>query len=402
MTVTNHQVSRPKHSLGDVITELPWAFDESHEAWRDTIRAFSRDRVAAGATQRSIDGQYDPALVDELARLGTFGLLMAEPHGGGGDLRMLCIAVEELAYFDSSLAVTAHVAASSGFLLSKLIEDRPALYDELVPQLASGEIMACFGLTEPSGGSDASNVSTVARRDGTDWILDGAKQFITNSGTPRTKYTVVFAKTGESEGRPAVSAFLVPTDTPGVTVDPAYQKLGWRASDTHPIFFDSVRLPADALLGDEGRGMSKALSLLTCARIPFAAIGAGLARACVDETIRFTQERHSFGARVIDHQAVGFRIAEMAAATATARLQTYDAAWKCDNGHPFDFEAAASKLVATEIANHVAYQATQLHGGAGFMLESAVTRHYQDARVLTIAEGTSEVQRMLLARYLTP
>lgn len=402
MTVTKNNVSRPKYRSGESISELPWAFDEGHEAWRKIIRTFCRDRVAPGATERSINAAYDPALVDDLAKLGAFGLLIPEPVGGGADLRTLCITVEELAYVDSSLAVTAHVAAVSAYLMTKLIEDRPDLHDELAPRLASGEVMACFGLTEPSGGSDASNVSTTARRDGEDWILDGAKQFITNSGTPRTKYVVVFARTSESGSRGGVSAFLVPTDTPGVTVDPAYKKLGWRASDTHPIFFDSVRLPGDALLGEEGSGMSKALAMLTWARIPFAAIGVGLARACVDETIRFTTERHSFGSRIVDHQSVGSRLAEMAADTATATLQTYDAAWKYDNGHAFDFEAAASKLVATEIANQIAYQATQLHGGYGFMLESAVTRHYQDARVLTIAEGTSEVQRMLLARYLTP
>ncbi|MEP9362144.1 acyl-CoA dehydrogenase family protein [Nocardioides sp. CN2-186] len=401
MTATNNQVSQPRRRIGDPISNLPWAFDEGHEQWRKTIQAFCRDRVAPGATDRSVEARYEPGLVDEVAKLGAFGLLLPEPYGGNADLRTLCITVEELAYVDSSLAVTTHVAAVSAFLLTKLIEDRPGLYEELAPRLASGEIMSCFGLTEPSGGSDASNVGTIARRDGDDWVLDGAKQFITNSGTPRTKYMVVFAKTNESGNRGAVSAFLVPSDTPGVTVDPAYKKLGWRASDTHPIFFDSVRLPAGALLGEEGSGMSKALGMLTWARIPFAAIGVGLARACVDETIRFTSERHSFGSRIVDHQSVNFRIAEMAADTATATLQTYDAAWKYDNGHAFDFEAAASKLVATEIANRVAYEATQLHGGYGFMLETAVTRHYQDARVLTIAEGTSEVQRLLLGRYLT-
>lgn len=401
MTVTNNRVSQPRHRIGAPISNLPWAFDEGHAQWRKSIQAFCRDRVAPGATDRSIEARYEPGLVDEVAKLGAFGLLMPEPYGGGADLRTLCITVEELAYVDSSLAVTTHVAAVSAFLLTKLIEDRPDLYDELAPLLASGEIMACFGLTEPSGGSDASNVGTIARRDGDDWVLDGAKQFITNSGTPRTKYIVVFAKTTESGNRGAISAFLVPADAPGVAVDPAYKKLGWRASDTHPIFFNSVRLPSDALLGEEGSGMSKALGMLTWARIPFAAIGAGLARACVDETIRFTSDRRSFGSRIVDHQSVNFRIAEMAADTATATLQTYDAAWKYDNGHAFDFEAAASKLVATEIANRVAYEATQLHGGYGFMLESAVTRHYQDARVLTIAEGTSEVQRLLLGRYLT-
>jgi short-chain 2-methylacyl-CoA dehydrogenase len=218
-----------------------------------------------------------------------------------------------------------------------------------------------------------------------------------------SRYAMTFATTGQLApgGRSPVSAFLVPLDSPGVTVAPAYDKMGWRASDTHPIFFDEVRLAADALLGEEGRGMARALAVLTWARIPFAAIGVGLARACLDETIQFTAERSSFGRSLSSHQAVGFKLADMAADVATATYQTYDAAWKYDHGYAIEFEAATSKLVTSEIANRVAYAATQLHGGYGFMRETAVVRHYQDARILTIAEGTSEVQRMLLARYLT-
>lgn len=395
----------PRYVPGTDVADVPWAFEAKHREWRDTMRDFCRERVAPGAAQRSKDEAFDAALTAELAQLGVFGLLLPEPHGSGADLRTLCIAVEELAYFDSSMAVTAHVGVVSGVLTVAMLESNPELHRELAPQIASGEVFSCFALTEPSGGSDAADLSTVARRDGTDWVLNGAKQFITNSGTPQSKYAVVFAATGEADStgrRKATSAFLVPLDTPGVTVAPAYEKMGWRASDTHPIFFDSVRLPADALLGEEGTGMPRALEMLTWARIPFAAIGAGLARACLDSTIRFTSERSSFGTTLSDHQSVGFRIADMAADVATAKLQAYDAAWKYDNGHPIAFEAAASKLTACEIANHVAYEATQLHGGYGFMAETDVARHYQDARVLTIAEGTSEVQRLLLARYLCP
>jgi short-chain 2-methylacyl-CoA dehydrogenase len=245
-------------------------------------------------------------------------------------------------------------------------------------------------------------VSTTARRDGSDWVLSGVKQFITNSGTPMSRYAVTFATTRQPApgGRSPVSAFLVPLDSPGVTVAPAYDKMGWRASDTHPVFFEEVRLPADALLGEEGRGMARALEVLTWARIPFAAIGVGLARACLDETIQFTAERTSFGRSLSSHQSVGFKLADMAADVASATYQCYDAAWKYDHGYAIDFEAAA-KLTTSEIANRVAYAATQLHGGYGFMRETAVVRHYQDARILTIAEGTSEIQRMLLARYLT-
>ena len=390
---------------GADVADLPWAYDESHREWRATMRDFCRERVAPGAAQRSKEATFDVGLTAELAQLGVFGLLLPEPYGSAADLRTLCIAVEELAYCDSSMAVTAHVGVVSGVLTATMLESNPELHRELTPRIASGEVFSCFALTEPSGGSDAADLDTVARRDGTDWVLSGAKQFITNSGTPQSKYAVVFAATGESDGtrraRPT-SAFLVPLDSPGVTVAPAYDKMGWRASDTHPIFFDSVRLPADALLGEEGTGMQRALEMLTWARIPFAAIGAGLARACLDSTIRFTSERSSFGKTLSEHQSIGFRLADMAASVSTAKLQAYDAAWKYDHGYPIAFEAAASKLTACEIANQVAYEATQLHGGYGFMAETDVVRHYQDARVLTIAEGTSEVQRLLLARYLSP
>jgi short-chain 2-methylacyl-CoA dehydrogenase len=397
------RAAQPSYRVGGDVTPTPWAFGEEHLAWRETMRNFSRERVAPGAAERSRDKVCDTALLSELGSLGIYGLLMPPPLGGGADLRTLCITLEELAYYDSSVAVTAHVAAGNAYMLAALLEDRPALHDEIAPQLAAGEVFACFALTEPTGGSDASNVSTSARRDGSDWILNGAKQFITNAGTPMSRYAVTMATTADATpgGRPTVSAFLVPLDSPGVTVAPAYDKLGWRASDTHPIFYDEVRLPGDALLGEEGRGMAQALESLTWARIPFAAIGAGLARACLDETIQFTADRTSFGRRLSAHQAVGFKLADMAADVATAVYHTYDAAWKYDNGYSIEFEAAASKLTAGEIANRVAYEATQLHGGYGFMRETAVVRHYQDARILTIAEGTSEIQRLLLARYLT-
>jgi len=394
--------AKPRHAVGDDLVTLPWAFDDGHLAWRKALRSFCRERVEPGAAQRSKDAKFDAGLVKELAQLGVFGLMLPEPHGSGVDLRSMCIALEELAYVDSSLAVTVHVAVVNAVLLGALLQDQPDRRDALLTELSSGEAFSAFSLTEPSGGSDASNVSTVARRDGEGWVLSGAKQFITNSGTPMSRYSVVFAATDGAAGntRRPVSAFLVPLDAEGVSVAPSYDKLGWRSSDTHPVFFDSVRLPADALLGQEGRGMAEALGTLTWARIPYSAMAVGLARACLDESLRFTTERSSFGQQISSHQAVGFKLADMAADVATSTLQVYDAAWKHDNGHSIEFEAASAKLTACELANRIAYDATQLHGGYGFVQESAVVRHYQDARVLTIAEGTSEVQRLLIARYL--
>ena len=244
----------------------------------------------------------------------------------------------------------------------------------------------------------------MARRDGSDWVISGAKQFITNSGTPFSKYVTLFAAHGSdtapSGGRTPISAFLVPLDAPGVTIGPKYPKMGWRSSDTHPLYFDDVRVPGHHLLGQEGRGYREALSFLTWARIPIAAMSTGLARGCLDATLEFATSRESFGKPLTSHQAVAFGIADLAAMTDTCRLLTYDAAWKFDTGRPIEREAAVAKLMASELANQVAYKASHLHGGYGFMDDSDVTRHYRDARILTIGEGTSEVQRMLIARGL--
>ena len=256
-------------------------------------------------------------------------------------------------------------------------------------------------MTESHGRSDAGNILTNAKREDGHWRINGAKEFITNSGTPFSRYVMLFAATGTGrEGRPPVSTFLVPLDAPGVTVGGAYPKMGWRSSDTHPLFFDDVVVPDDALLGTEGAAYSEALRFLTWTRIPIAAMSAGLARGCLDETLAHVGGRTSFNQPLGSHQGVAFGVAEIAAFAATARTLTYDAAWKYDQGLPIENEAAIAKLVASELANKAAYKATQLHGGMGFMDESAVSRHYRDARILTIGEGTSEVQKMLLARQL--
>ena len=314
----------------------------------------------------------------------------------------MCIAAEEFSVLDSSLAVTVHVQAISAALFHHLADED--LRVEFLPGMASGETFCAFGLTEPTGGSDAGNIGTRAVRKGSDWIINGAKQFITNSGTPFSKYVILFAAhEGEDRsagGRAPISAFLVPLDAPGVSVGPKYPKMGWRSSDTHPLYFDDVRIPAHHLLGQEGRGYREALAFLTWARIPIAAMAAGLARGCLEATLEFATSRDSFNRPLTSHQAVAFGIADLSAMTDTCRLLTYDAAWKFDSGCPIEREAAVSKLMASELANQVAYKASHLHGGYGFMDDSHVARHYRDARILTIGEGTSEVQRMLIARGL--
>jgi alkylation response protein AidB-like acyl-CoA dehydrogenase len=394
--------------------DLPWCFDDEHLAWQKTIAEFCQRVVAPGVVERDLLGQLDPDLIREVGRLGAFGLRVPEAYGGSGaDLRSMCIAAEEFSVLDSSLAVTVHVQAISASLFHHMASED--LRAEFLPGMASGETFCAFGLTEPTGGSDAGNIATRARRDGSDWVIDGAKQFITNSGTPFSKYVILFAthdRDGAAPltrgsggvprevGRAPISAFLVPLDAPGVTVGPKYPKMGWRSSDTHPLFFDGVRIPAHHLLGQEGRGYREALAFLTWARIPIAAMSAGLARGCLEATLEFVASRESFGKPLTAHQAVAFGVADLSAMTDTARLLTYDAAWKFDAGRSIDREAAVAKLMASELANRVAYQASQLHGGYGFMDDSDVTRHYRDARVLTIGEGTSEVQRMLIARGL--
>ena len=384
--------------------DLPWCFEDEHIAWQKTVQDFCHRVVAPGVVQRDLESRFDPDLIREVGRLGAFGLRVPEEHGGSGaDLRSMCIAAEEFSVFDSSLAVTVHVQAISAALFHHLASED--LRAEFLPGMASGETFCAFGLTEPTGGSDAGNIATRARRDGSDWIIHGAKQFITNSGTPFSKYVILFAA-HEGQGptatgaRAPISAFLVPLDAPGVTVGPRYPKMGWRSSDTHPLYFDGVRIPAQHLLGQEGRGYREALAFLTWARIPIAAMSAGLARGCLEATLEFVTSRESFGKPLTAHQAVAFGVADLSAMTDTARLLTYDAAWKYDTGRPIEREAAVAKLMASELANKVAYQAGQLHGGYGFMDDSAVTRHYRDARILTIGEGTSEVQRMLIARGL--
>jgi alkylation response protein AidB-like acyl-CoA dehydrogenase len=294
-----------------------------------------------------------------------------------------------------------HVQAIVAALLQHLTADRPDLRRDVLPGAAAGTTFVSIGLTEPGGGSDAGNIATVARQDGSDWIINGAKQFITNSGTPFSRYVILMAAVGGNvNGRPPVSAFLVPLDAPGVTVGNKYPKLGWRSSDTHPLFFDDVRLPADALISAPGRGYRDVLEFLTWARLPIAAMSTGLATGCLADTMRFVRERRSFGKPLGEHQGVAFQVSEIAALAATARTLTYDGAWKYDHGRPIREAAAIAKLVASEAANKAAYLATQVQGGYGFIEETAATRHYQDARILTVGEGTSEVQKLLIARSL--
>ena len=380
---------------------LPWALDDDHREWQGVVRDFAREVVEPGAAQRSAEHRFDPDLCREAGKLGMFGLLAPSDYGGAdADLRTLCVTVEEAAAVDVSFAATVHVQAVGVALLGHLAADRPELLAEVMPDAASGESFVAFGLTESSGGSDAGGLQTRAVRDGSDWVISGSKEFISNSGTPFSRYVILFAVTGQTEGRNEISTFLVPLDAKGVTVAKDYDKLGWRSADTHPLYFDEVRVPSTALLGRPGEGLRAALSFLTWARIAVAAVGTGVTRGCLRHALELVTGREVFGRPLTEFQNTGFRLADLVTLAAQARVLTYDAAWKRDHGLPIEREAAIAKLLSSEAANEAAAIATQLGGGAAVVGGGLASRAHQDARILTIVEGTSEIQRLLIARSL--
>jgi short/branched chain acyl-CoA dehydrogenase len=332
--------------------------------------------------------------------MGLFGLPFPEEYGGmGGDYFALCIALEELARVDSSVAITLEAGVSLGampiFRFGTEEQKR-----EWLPRLCSGQMLGAFGLTEPGAGSDAGGTTTTARlsEDGSEWVINGTKAFITNSGTDITGLVTVTAVTGEHRGKKEISSILVPVPTPGFTAEPAYNKVGWNASDTHPLSFDDVRVPRENLLGERGRGYANFLRILDEGRIAIAALSVGAAQGCVDECVKYAKERQAFGAAIGTYQAIAFKIARMETRAHAARTAYYDAAALMLAGKPFKKAAAIAKLVASEAAMDNARDATQVFGGYGFMNEYAVARHYRDSKILEIGEGTTEVQLMLIAR----
>jgi alkylation response protein AidB-like acyl-CoA dehydrogenase len=316
----------------------------------------------------------------------------------GGDYFALCLVLEELARVDSSVAITLEAGVSLGAMPVYRFGNE-AQKQEWLPLLASGKALGAFGLTEAGGGSDAGATKTTARIDDGHWVINGSKQFITNSGTDITKLVTVTAVTGtSSDGRKEISSILVPVPTAGFTAEPAYDKVGWNASDTHPLSFDDVRVPQENLLGEPGRGYANFLRILDEGRIAIAALSVGAAQGCVDESIKYAKEREAFGQPIGQNQAIAFKIARMEARAHTARTAYYDAAALMLSGKPFKKQAAIAKLVASEAAMDNARDATQIFGGYGFMNEFTVARHYRDSKILEIGEGTTEVQLMVIAR----
>jgi short/branched chain acyl-CoA dehydrogenase len=382
---------------------LSYKLDEEHEDLRKSVEEFARDVVAPVIGDYYERHAFPYDIVRQMGKMGLFGLPFPEEHGGmGGDYFALCLALEELARIDSSVAITVEAAVSLGAMPIYRF-GTPAQQAQWLPRLTSGESLAGFGLTEPGAGSDASGTTTRAVLDKRtdEWVINGAKAFITNSGTDITCLVTVMAVTGTNpDGSKELSTIIVPSGTPGFTVAPGYSKVGWCASDTHGLTFDDVRVPAANLLGQRGRGFAQFLRILDEGRIAIAALSVGLAQGCIDESVKYARQRQAFGRSIGDYQAIQFMIADMELRAHTARIAYYDAAARMLDGQHFKRYAAIAKLNASNAAMENARWATQVHGGYGFMNESAVGRFYRDAKILEIGEGTSEVQRMLIARGL--
>jgi short-chain 2-methylacyl-CoA dehydrogenase len=371
---------------------------DEYQQLAKTVRDFAQSVVAPVAAQHDAEHSFPYKVVAGMAEMGLFGLPFPEEFGGmGGDYFALCLALEELGKVDQSVAITLEAGVSLGAMpVYRFGTD--AQKREWLPQLASGAALGAFGLTEPGGGTDAGATKTTAHLDDGHWVINGSKQFITNSGTDITKLVTVTAVTGVQDGKKEISSILVPVPTSGFTVEPAYNKVGWNASDTHPLSFDDVRVPAENLLGERGRGYANFLRILDEGRIAIAALSTGAAQGCVDESVKYAKEREAFGQPIGRYQSIAFTIARMEARAHTARTAYYDAAALMLAGKPFKKQAAIAKLVASEAAMDNARDATQIHGGYGFMNEFTVARHYRDSKILEIGEGTTEVQLMLIAR----
>ncbi len=380
---------------------LDFRLPSEYEDLRKTVEEFARDEVAPVIGEYYERGEFPYPIVAKMGAMGLLGLPFPEEHGGmGGDYFALCLTLEELARVDSSVAITVEAATSLGAMpIYRFGTDEQKA--RWLPSLTSGQKIGAFGLTEPGSGSDAGALATTARLDGDEWVINGTKAFITNSGTDITGLVTVAAVTGTlPDGRKEISSIIVPSGTPGFTVSKKYSKVGWCASDTRELSFSDCRVPAANLLGTRGRGFAQFLRTLDEGRVAIAALSVGLAQGCVDESVRYAHERETFGAKIGTYQAIQFKIAEMEARVHTARLAYYEAASRMLRGEPFKKQAAIAKLVSSEAAMDNARDATQIFGGYGFMNEYPVGRFYRDAKILEIGEGTSEVQKMLIAREL--
>ncbi|MER6910691.1 acyl-CoA dehydrogenase family protein [Streptomyces sp. NPDC000594] len=374
-----------------------------HEELRRTVERFAHEVVAPAIGDLYERHEFPYEIVAEMGRMGLFGLPFPEEYGGmGGDYLALGIALEELARVDSSVAITLEAGVSLGAMPIYRFGTEEQKR-EWLPRLCSGEVLGAFGLTEPEGGSDAGGTRTTAVRDEAagEWVINGSKCFITNAGTEITGLVTVTAVTGHGPGgKPLISTIIVPTGTPGFTVAAPYSKVGWNSSDTRELAFDEVRVPLSHLVGEEGRGYAQFLRILDEGRVAISALATGLAQGCVDESVKYAKQRHAFGRPIGDNQSIQFKIADMEMRAHMARVGWRDAASRLVQGESFKKQAALAKLYSSSVAVDNARDATQIHGGYGFMNEYPVARMWRDSKILEIGEGTSEVQRMLIAREL--
>ncbi|AXG12874.1 acyl-CoA dehydrogenase family protein [Intrasporangium calvum] len=385
---------------------------QEHEDFRKVVRDFAEKEVAPHIAEWDRASHFPTDLVPKMGELGLFGLVVPEEYGGSagegqGDFTSLCVAIEELGRVDQSIGITLSAGVGLGInpILTYGNEEQKQRF---LPDLVAGRALAGFGLTEPEAGSDAAATRTRAAADGHEWVVNGSKAFITNSGTDITSVVTVTARTGTNgDGTAAISAIMIPSGTPGFTVEPAYHKLGWHVSDTHGLTFKDCRVPLENLLGDEGQGFKQFLKTLDDGRIAISALAVGCAQACLELATDYAKTRIAFGRPIGVNQGISFQLADLAVMVEASRTLTYKAAWLKDELHEgrrsvkeVKHAAAIAKLYSTEAAVSATRIATQVFGGNGFMEEFPVARFYRDAKILEIGEGTSEVQRMLIARGL--
>jgi alkylation response protein AidB-like acyl-CoA dehydrogenase len=395
--------SRPR-SDGEAVLTLPALMDfeltDEQRLLRDTVRDFARQEVAPVAEELDRTKSFPYELVAKMGELGLMGIPFPEEYGGGGaDTLAYALAVEELTRIDSSVAITMAAHTSLGTMPIHLW-GTDEQKDDWLPQLCSGQKLAAFGLTEPEAGSDAGNTHTRAALEDGDWVVNGAKQFITNSGTDISGCVTITAVTGQTNGTKEISNIIVPNGTPGYEAGEPYRKMGWNASDTRPLSFDDCRVPEGSLLGRRGEGFKQFLQILDGGRIGVAAMGVGLAQGALDEAISYSKERRAFGQPIGKFQAIQAKIADLSAQIEAARLLVYRAAIEKDRGESFTLTAAQAKLITGRLAVRATEEAVQIHGGYGYIEEYPVCRFYRDAKILTIGEGTDEVQQMVIARQL--
>jgi short/branched chain acyl-CoA dehydrogenase len=382
---------------------MSFELSADHEVFRKVVREFAETEVAPHVARWDREHHFPVDLIPKMGDLGLFGLVVPEQYGGAdADFTSLCVAIEELGRVDQSIGIT--LSAGVGLGINPILTfGSDEQKEQWLPDLVAGRRLAAFGLTEPEAGSDAAATRTRAELVDGEWVINGAKAFITNSGSSITSCVTVTARTGSVDGKPQISAIIVPSDAPGFEVQPPYDKLGWHASDTHGLVFDDCRVPESHLVGELGSGFKQFLAILDDGRIAISALAVGLAQACLEETVRYAKQRTTFGKPIGSRQAIAFAISDLAVAVEAARTLTYKAAALKDAGRAtaeVKQAAAIAKLYSCEAAVSATRVATQVFGGYGFMEEYAVARFYRDAKILEIGEGTSEVQRMVIARGL--